>query len=154
MKRQVLVVVVVVLLLAVGTSQVIAQSELTLEILAERLGLVSDRVSIIESRLTPNAHVTTKGNCLLGISGRLHPASVLSYMDKYSRESIPDFELLDVYHLVESEPSGSTAVGFMVRVDNYPAERFRFIYEHWDGCTYLSSSEWQSVDYEGNIVDE
>lgn len=114
MKRQVIVVVAVVLLLALGTSQVIAQSELTLESLAERLGLMSDRVDVIESRLTPNARVTDKGNCQLAIPDRLHPTSLLSYLEKYTTASIPEVELMAVYHLVEDEPSGATAIGFKV----------------------------------------
>ena len=154
MKRQMIVVVVVVFLLAVGTSQVIAQSELTLESLAEQLGLVSDRVSVIESRLTPNARITDKGNCQLAIPGRMHATSLLSYLEKYTTESIPDVELMAVYHLVEDEPSGATAIGFRVTGGlNYPVH-FRFIYEYWDGCEYLKSSEWEAVDYEGNLVKE
>ena len=115
--------------------------------------LVSDRVSVIESKLTPNAIVTNKGNCQLALPGRLHATSLLSYLEKYTTESIPDVEIMAVYHLVEDEPSGAIAIGFRVSGGDYPVH-FRFIYEFWDGCTYLESSEWQAVDYEGNLVNE
>ena len=154
MRRKLVVAAVVAVLLALGTSQVIAQGDLTLESLAEQLGLVSDRVSAVESRLTPNAIVTRKGNCQLALPGRLHANSLLAYLEKYTAETIPRVEIMAVYTLVEDEPVGSTAIGFEVTGDfNYPIYS-RFIYEYWDGCTYLKSSEWQAVDYEGKLVKE
>lgn len=152
MLKKTIIGVLAILLLVLSVSQVFAQSELTLESLAEQLGLVSDRVSVIESRLTHDAIITPKGNCQLALPGRLHATSLLAYMEKYPDESVPKASIGAVFHLVEDEPHGSTVV--LLKVEHVYDVNYRFIYEYWDGCTYLSSSEWKAVDYSGNIVDD
>ena len=153
MKRIALGLVVLVALLVVPVG-LYAQGDLTLEGLAEKVSALVGRVDAIESRLLHDAFVTEKGNCELAVPGRLHATSLLSYMEKFTDvdDKTPRPEILSVYHLVEHEDAGATAIVFGVSGD-YPI-RYRVISEHWLGCEFLSSSGWQSVNYDNEYVEE
>ena len=124
----------------------------TLEGLAETVAELVTRMDFVEGKFLHDATVTEMGNCRLALPGRLHATSLISYMEKYTDAETPDTEILAVYHLVEHEDSGATAIIFGVDGD-YPIKH-RIVSEHWMGCEFLSSSEWHSLTHSGEYVDE
>lgn len=124
-----------------------AQGELTLESLAEQLTALTGRVDQLEQQLKPGAIVDDDGNCRLALVDRLHPTSLVSYLEKYPDAETPDStDILNVYIVVGT----GVAVTFQTR----QSSNYVRVTEYWNGCEFSHSSEWQAYDIFGNPVAE
>ena len=124
---------------------ILAQDDLTLESLADLVNTLTGRVDSIEQKLTPGAIVDDDGNCRLALVDRLHPTSLVSYLEKYPDAETPDSaDLLNVYIVVGT----GVAVTFQTR----QSSNYVRVTEYWNGCEFSHSSEWQAYDIFGNPV--
>lgn len=135
------------LLLTLLPTLLLAQSELTLEDLAETVAGLTERIDEIEQKLTHGAYVDDDGNCRLAVQDRLHATSMVSYLEKYPDSGAPgNITLNDVYVV----PGTGIAIKFSTR----ESTNTRLVTEYWSGCEFVSSSEWWAVDFMGNRIEE
>ena len=141
------VIVVAVLLATFAGGVVAADEELTLAGLAEQLTELAERLTVIESQLTPNAFVDEDGNCRLALRDRLHATSLTKFLDKYPDSDMPDSVSIENVYVV---PGTGIAITFLVR----GSPNSRLITEFWSGCDFVSTSDWWAVDWMGNKITE
>ena len=126
----------------------LAQDELTLDGLAEQLAALVSRVDEVESKLTPGAIVDKDGNCRLAVSDRLHPTSLVEYLEKYPDSDTPGRIAITNVYIV---PGTGVAVTFGPISES---STYRFVTEYWSGCEFLNTSGWWATDWQGKRIDE
>lgn len=117
-----------------------AQGTLTLEGLAKQVESLASRIHSLERALTPNTYVNTDGHCRLATSSRLHPTSMVAYLNKFPESSAPSFTLISDVHIV---PETGIAITFETSGEA-PGTKHQ-VTEYWNGCQFLHSSEWQTI---------
>ncbi|MCY3903530.1 MAG: hypothetical protein OXF76_10245 [Caldilineaceae bacterium] len=117
-----------------------AQGEITLESLAEKVTSLATRIHALERALTPDTYVNPDGRCRLAMSSRLHPTSVVAYLEKFPESSAPSYTLISAVHIV---PDTGIAITFEHSADA-PGSKHQ-VTEYWKGCQFLHSSEWQTI---------
>ena len=147
MARKITIITTVFLLLALLPTLLLAQSELTLESLAETVAGLTERIEEIEQKLTHGAHVDDDGNCRLAVQERLHATSMVDYLEKYQDSGAPDNIVINNVYVV---PGTGIAITFSTR----ESSNTRLVTEYWSGCEFVSSSEWWAVDFMGNRIEE
>jgi hypothetical protein len=117
-----------------------AQDELTLEGLSERVESIANRVFAIEHALTPDTYVNEDGHCRLATQSRLHPTSLLSYLNKFPESPSPSTILIADVHIVSG-----TGIAITFETLGGSPGNSRKITEYWNGCQFQNGSEWQTV---------
>ena len=146
MARRITTVATAILLLTLLPTLLLAQSEITVEGLAETVAGLTERIEEIEQKLTHGAYVDDDGNCRLAVKDRLHATSLVNYLEKYPDSGAPgNIAINDVYVV----PGTGIAITFSTR----ESTNTRLVTEFWSGCEFLSSSEWWAVDFMGNRVE-
>lgn len=137
-----IVVVVAVATLPVG-DVVMAQAELTLQSLSERLdemgaelATLSRRVEIMTAAFDgPGAQDLGDGECAIGAPGYIQNATVLKYHEAFGEW--PGLDRIAVAKVVYSEDSDRIGIQYK---SQWPE---RFVTEWWNGCEFEASSAWQ-----------
>ena len=144
MKRIILI---AILLAILVPATLIAQEEgVSLEGLAEQLAALVSRVDAVEQKLTPGAYVDKDGSCRLAKEDRLHPTSLVEYLDKYPDSDTPGNVRIASVHIV---PGTGVAVTFGPISES---STYRYVTEYWNGCEFVSTSGWWTTDWRGNRI--
>ena len=109
----------------------LAESEITLEGLAEQLAELVSRVEAIESQLSPPS--TIDEECLVYLWGGLHRETITAYINAYDAEPGTPY-LRSIYF---DTSSGQTRLYF--QEGDYPT---RYVSEIYKGCDFVSHSDW------------
>ncbi len=140
---------IIILLLALVPAVLLAQDDITLESLAETLTALTGRVDGLQERIEfiesmwigPGAIELEDGSCRVAGDGNMQNETLLKYKDTYG-EWGPAEQMR-----VASIDLGTE--GRMVITYAYSLTYER-IEEVWNGCEFVSSGSWYSLDWEGN----
>lgn len=134
MQRKLIVSVLVVGLVVFSVSQVFAQSELTLEGLAEQLTSLVQRIETLESIWDgPGSIALDDGGCVIA-TGALQRETAIKFYDKF--EEFPEYISIN---RVAIEPEENKVL--VLYTEGFGDDRW--VYEMWEGCEFAGSSEWE-----------
>ncbi len=139
MRRKGLFLVLLVLLVVVPVAQVMAQGDITLEDLADQLAALVERMEAIESQLDFTPPVDQDGNCRLALRNRVHPQSMVAYLETYPDNRSPEY----IYIIEVQEGEDGTLITFHTYERG---QKDKNVIETWDGCEFVGHSDWWEED--------
>ena len=119
----------------------LAQGELSLEGLAERMQALMDRVDAIEA-LWVNSEplVMADGSCVIGYEGGPHDATVLKFKSAF--DEWPNTDNIRVFAVAVDPETGTVSLQYETLYDN------QFVIEMWQGCEFLGTTDWWQGRYD------
>lgn len=134
MYRKMIVFVLAVVLVVFSVSQVFAQTELTLEGIAEQLTSLVQRVEALESIWDgPGSISLDDGGCLIA-TGDLQRETAIKFYDTF--EEFPEY--VSIYRVAIQPEEGKVMVLY---TEGFGDDRW--VYEMWEGCEFVGSSDWE-----------
>lgn len=116
-------------------SLLLAQDEISLAGLAERLQALTDRMDALEALwIDSEPSVTATGACIVGSDGGMHNSTVMKYRDVF--EEWPDVDYIGIAGVSYNPETGEIAIQYEETIkDDY-------IIEFWRDCEFLESTDW------------
>ena len=137
MRKRLLLLALVAILVFLSVSQVLAQSELTLEGLAEQVTSLVQRVEALESFWeSKGSRPLDNGACVIA-AGELQRETALKFYDQY--EKFP--ENVEIQYVVVAPEENMVSVTYSEGWDEG-----RYSRERWIDCEFLESIDWVEIE--------
>jgi len=132
-RKQLFILAFVAILVAFSVSQVFAQSELTLEGLAEQVVSLVQRVEALESLWDGPGSVALDGGGCVIVTGTLQRETAIKYYDQF--EEFPDRILIET---VAIQPEENKIAVLYTTLWGH-----EWAWEYWIDCEFVGSSDWE-----------
>lgn len=133
MRKRLLLLAFVAILIFLSVSQVFAQSELTLEGLAEQVTSLVQRIEALESLWDgPGSLSLDDGGCVVA-TGELQRETAIKYYDQF--EEFPD--RIEIKTVAIQPEENKIAILY---TDLWESE---WAWEYWTDCEFVGSSDWE-----------
>lgn len=133
----------VVALFALLPVALLAQDELTLEGLAEKVAGLVERVEAIEELFDGPGAIPFRDDvaCITGQNGMLQDETVLKYKEQY--EQWPDMDEIGIVAVVYNKEDDYIAINYSSSLWGFEEKR---VVERWVDCEFIGSGEWWEVE--------
>ncbi len=119
----------------------LAQGDVSLEGLAERLQALTERVDAIEALwIDSEPLVMADGTCITGSDGGVQDATVLKY--KTAFDEWPNTDNIRIFAVAHDPETGIVGLQYEALYNH------EFVIEFWQGCEFLDSTNWWEGRYD------
>ena len=117
-----------------------AQEELSLDVLAEQVQTLTERMDALESLwIESEPSVRSTGECIVGSEGGMHDSTVMKYRNEF--EEWPDVDYIKIKGVSYNPDTGDIAIQYEESIGD------DFIIELWRDCEFLESTDWWDGSY-------